>query len=193
MTWTNLFLIKLSPDNIINDTASGYSKYYTIPKSNRFVVPGESEKKNRDWSILGKNSLKQITLRDKLMIVAHGGVDNVATKNYEDLALALYNWGLREVGLITFKCCLVGRSDFLEQFVRYVGPDDTIKIGWVKGYRGPAILNYRLSTGKPHEEIRNDTASGSKSGASRYKIVAGIHAFSVPNSRYIVHEQDDDK
>jgi hypothetical protein len=189
MNWDNLYLMKLSPDWIINETASTYRRYYNVPKAQRFVPPGESTKRDRDWTRLRPNSLDGLTMEDKLMIVAHGS-ETMCDKWYpRDLADELRGWGLTEIGLITFKVCYIGRGTFLETFVKWAGSHSKIQVGWVKGYRGPCSLAILGGLTKPTEVVYNHNNSGQKSGGARYKIVAGMHAQSVPNSRYVL--QDD--
>ena len=189
MKWNNLYLIKLSPDKIINESSTTYRKYYSIPKGRRFVPLNDQQEKTKadsGWTILGQGSLSGLTLSDKLMIVAHGSHTDVAGRQYNVLANELEGWGLQEVGLITFKCCNVGRLKFLEDFVRFAGTVSGIKIGWVKAYRGPSVT---LPGGliKPTERIGHVSSHGAKSGQKRYKIVPGLTAFTLPGSRYIAY------
>jgi hypothetical protein len=72
MKWDNLYLMKLSPDWVINETASTYRRYYNVPKAQRFVPPGDSTRRDRDWTRLGANGLNRLTMGDDHQLVAHG-------------------------------------------------------------------------------------------------------------------------
>jgi hypothetical protein len=189
MKWNKRYLIKLSPDKIINESATTYRKYYNILAKDRFVPPDQSTKADSDWTRLSGSSLAPVTLQDKLFIVAHGSTTQVADYHANALADTLASWGLGEVGLITFKCCFVGRDKFLEDFVKYAGRVAGIKIGWVKGYRG-ASQTWLGGPLKPIEKVKNVNSLGFKAGESRYKIVAGLENLSVPGSRF-THPDDD--
>jgi|KBSSwiStaDraftv2_1062776.scaffolds.fasta_scaffold07794_8 hypothetical protein len=187
--WNKRYLIKLSPDKVINESATTYRKYYSLPPSDRFV--DESSKADSGWTTLSSGSLSAITLQDKLFIVAHGSPTHVAEYTARSLADSLAGWGLDEVGLITFKCCHVGRDTFLEDFVKYAGRVSGIKIGWVKGYRG-AAQTWLGGPLKPIERIKNVNSGGFKSGESRFKVVAGLEKISIAGSRYELPADDDD-
>jgi hypothetical protein len=190
MKWDDLYLLKLSPDKVINESASTYRKYYTLPRNRRFVPPGESTKADQDWTTLGPDSLRNVKLTDKLMIVAHGSTTEAGDRRFNALADDLASWGLTEVGLITFKCCYLGRGDFLENFVRYAEMVSRIRIGWVKGYRGPAQTWYGGPV-KPSEQVLHHNGWGFKGGNDRYKIVPGYAGLSRPGTRYVLPAEDD--
>jgi hypothetical protein len=153
----------------------------------------------------------QPTLQDKLMIVAHGSPDNVGGGVATDggyfagengyypfeLAEAMSTWGIEAIGLISFKCCDVGKGQFLEDFIR-AAKKVGLKIGWVKGYTGAATTARNLPfVGKPTEYITTPkelffgkSISLPVTGSDRFKIVKGTHPFTVPSSRYFADSDD---
>src|SRR5262249_30874670 len=142
-------------------------------------------KADHNWTQLGLGSLNVLTYEDKLMIVAHASVDGVAGRNPANLAQELQGYDLQRVGLITFKCCNVGRGDFLERFAD-AAADRNIKVGWLKGYRGTTITKAGGLV-QPWEAVEHKNSPGFKAGGARYKIVRGRHAHNVvapPGSRY---------
>ncbi|HET8708294.1 MAG TPA: hypothetical protein VFM46_18450 [Pseudomonadales bacterium] len=177
MSWKNLYLIKLSPDKVIDESASTYRKYYSIPAAKRFVETGESHKTDSHWTRLASQSLSHITMADHLIIVAHGSVDRVGNAGPNGLANMLKSYGLEEAGLISFKCCHVGRQSFLEDFLK-AADKSNIKIGWVKGYRGRAATEFG-GLMKPREIVTHKNSLGYKFGSKRYKIVKGKHSHKV--------------
>lgn len=210
MKWGNLFLIKLSPDKIINDASEVYREWERVPDKQKWADP-ESD----GWQALYKGCFNDggvptPTIKDKVMIIAHGSMTHVGTEssatetpgglgfNAHELAYWLSRWGVREIGLLTFKCCYIGASKFLEDFVRALGTNN-LKVGWVKGYKGTASTIKRGwidvpfiggVTGKPYERISRedngllDSVGLPLYGNDRFKVVRGNAAMNVPNSRY---------
>jgi hypothetical protein len=182
--YNDLYLIKLSPDKIINESSTTYSKYYTIPQARRFVLPYESTKADTNWTHLGPQALSGVTANDKLLIVAHASPTAVANMTYTALVNEMYAWGLREVGLIVFKCCNVGRGTFLESFAQHAFTRWDMKIGWLKGYRGPSGTWGGYLGLAPQETVMDRSATkvlnmtlAIKTGSKRYKEVPGFNTF----------------
>lgn len=198
--WDNVYLIKLSPDRIIDSSATTYRKYYEIGPSQRFVPEGDSNKADTDWGRLKDNvdSLGTLTMRDKLIVVAHGSDTQVGDFTAEEFAKKLIKWGLKEVGLITFKSCNIGRGNFLEDFVAVTSADIRIglvsrrlKVGWVKGYRGTAMTLF----GGPIQPVEMVVALSFppiKTGDSKYKLLPGAHASEVGHEDYLRMPEDDE-
>ncbi len=209
--WGNLFLIKLCPDNVINESAETYREWEKVPDNQKWA-----DEESTGWQRLENRCFKgqgipTPTLQDKIMIIAHGSTTHVGTpasavetpggSGYDahELATWLAAWGIEEIGLLTFKCCYVGAGSFLEDFVRHL-PKKKLKVGWVKGYKGPASTIKRSwwevpviggVTGKPYESIGRDTGLLSTVGIpayadDRFKIVRGNAAMNMPNSRFAV-------
>jgi hypothetical protein len=205
MKWNNLFLIKLTPDKAIDDSAKEYQEWEKVPDKQCWSDP-----KCAGWQELVKGCFKQCspkpTINDKLMIIAHGSPSHVgiasssATEtpgqegfDAENLARFLAQWGVTQIGLITFKACYIGAGTFLEDFVQAV-PKFKWDVGWVKGYKGPAITIKREwwdvpflggTTGKPYEKITREQpglmsyVGAPAYGDDRLKIVRGNAAHRV--------------
>jgi hypothetical protein len=133
-------------------------------------------------------SLARVTEQDKLFIFAHGSNVGIAwmadetagylasTDNSKLLATFLRNSGLRRVGLITFKSCFVGRSNFLNKFAVELAREG-IRAGWLKGYKGAAETIAKDGGGFT-EKITSKGATLVSEGQDvvnndRYKIVRG--------------------
>ncbi|MBC7701510.1 hypothetical protein [Aquabacterium sp.] len=166
----NTYLLKLSPDSTINESATTYRKYYSLAKEFKFVAPdttNPSSKADSNWTTLKTGVLEGVTLEDTVLIVAHGSKTTVAEKEVHDLAVALSRWGLTKAGCIIFKSCDVGRADFLERFVEKAHAMK-MDIGFVRGYRG---TSHTIPLLKPFELVHHNGSI--KSGSKRYKIVQG--------------------
>lgn len=165
------YLIKLSPDKIINESATTYRSYYKIPASRRFVMAGQSTKADTNWTVLAPNTLSAITAQDELMIVAHGTPTECGDFTPNQLVMHLFEWGLMDAGRIVFKACSIGRGTYLDDFMtkaRKYG----MQIGEVKGYRGyAATISSFFGLTTPYEEVANQNSRGIKHGSSRYKVV----------------------
>jgi hypothetical protein len=210
--WGKLFLIKLCPDKVINESAETYRVWENVPDNQKWADQEQTGWQGLENKCFKGKGIPAPTLQDKMMIIAHGspthvGVPASAAETIMDgsgydanqLATWLANWGLEEIGLLTFKCCYVGTGSFLEDFVRHASKKK-LKVGWVKGYRGPAATMQRSwydlpviggVRNQPYESIKRETGILSTVGVpfytdERFKIVRGNAAMSMPNSRFNV-------
>lgn len=204
--WVNLFILKVAPDWIIDASAKEYVDYYNVPP-------------NRCWSTEATDNWRHLrngcfhvaelgdrpTVNDKIMLVAHGAPTMVGCcpdakpgrwdLKPDDLANTFMSWGLTAAGLITFKCCQVGKGNYLEQFVGFCR-DFHFSIGWLKAYTGDAATETSMWKGKPTESITEKTSVFGFEvpvpifGANRYKIVHGTQPYNVPDSRYLFDVDD---
>lgn len=207
MKFTRLFLIKLSPDEIIDDSAELYRDWYQVPQERRWSNVGDANWGELSDGCIGRDGEKP-TLQDKLMVIAHGSKTCVGegdkTRKFDaiDLVQALKLWGIDDIGLISFKCCHVGAGTFLDTFVtaanRY-----SLNVGWLKGYTAATRTLRKLPiVGKPYELVSTpDTILGSSTlfgfdiyspifGDDRIRIHPGNKPFPVPNSRYLLDSDD---
>jgi hypothetical protein len=219
MKFDKLYLLKLSPDSVIHSSTKSYEEWNQVPVSRKWcnidsagwnrLLPDSLSSQTADGSVK-----ESPTIRDKIMVIAHGDPAHVGETDKKDqtmikytaakLAQKLKEWGLREAGLITFKCCEVGQANFLENFIAEATKRG-LKIGWVKGYTGSAMtlrkpkmkaVGWQPVFGKPTEYINTERKIlGFKIGlpvkGSRYKIVKGNAAYDIPNSRYLLDNDDD--
>lgn len=208
--WINLFVLKIAPDRIIDESAQQYVDYYKVPPNRCW-----STERTDNWRLVGNACFTTAelgdrpTIRDKIMLVAHGASTMVGCcpnakpgrwdLGPDDLANSFLSWGLTAAGLITFKCCDVGKGNYLEQFVANC-PGNVFSIGWLKAYNGEASTvkssGFIGKTGKPGESITVKTSVLGFEipvpiyGANRYKIVRGTRPYAVPDSRYFFDPDD---
>lgn len=91
-------------------------------------------------------SLTAVTKYSKLLLLGHGNeaAFAIGDKHYRpaDLAQFLAYLGLKEVGLISFRACLIGSGNYLDLFRDELNKKN-IKVGWLKGYTHlMGALNY---------------------------------------------------
>lgn len=141
--WKRTILVKLQPDVVVDAAADLIDSYLIGGKDFRF-----SEKAEDGWSELTNDCFKKLpngapTLDDKLVIVAHGSINQVGVAAHGDkmgtgmdaktFAGRLVVCGLEEIGLITFKSCDIGKGPFLCDLVTRLDGFGC-KVGWLKGY-----------------------------------------------------------
>jgi hypothetical protein len=209
--WNRVFLIKLAQDESINATAKMYWEWGKVPANQKWSRSAEA-----GWQPLKQGCFKKIvgvpppTLQDKVMVIAHGSKESIGEEEGwgltgPELADYFAYWGLTEIGLLTFKCCNVGAGDFLPAFKRACARH-LIKVGWLKGYRGPTVTDkstVRSKRGKPTVTVRDPERRKQweasepgppalvaealyyvfpLSGADRIRIVPGNAAHQVPDA-----------
>jgi hypothetical protein len=181
-----------SDKDIVTDSARDYISMYCIPLHHCFTTR-KREVMPHGFRLVSANSFLPCNKRDKLIIVAHGSPSEVGGLSARMLAAHLSSWGLKEIGLITFKSCNVGQKTFLETFLAYAAQLD-MAIGWAKGYMGTAQVTFVPTTGgiKPAcriQDLQPVMEKGCKvkrdkhgnvieeiqvlEGRDRYKVVSG--------------------
>ncbi|MCB1921537.1 MAG: hypothetical protein KDJ28_16400 [Candidatus Competibacteraceae bacterium] len=156
-TWIVVFQAakdSASEKEIIWSSAKQYALKYHAPPAQCFA---NEDGGGKMFTKLDGTPLKGVQGSDKLIIVAHGAVDHLtALKGFMSstgavrLCRALFDAGLREVGLISFKACHIGQQNFLEDLIAEFTKNG-ILVGWLKGYMGAAATVG--SRGKPTEQI----------------------------------------
>lgn len=147
MKWNEAAVLLLQPaDPTICECAYAWRRRYAIPAdrcfSHRFprghrlagqVPPGFTE--------LDRRSLAFSDLGTKIIVVSHGNPYEVGNGNTAQgapaFAAQLAAWGLREVGLLAFRNCLVGKRNFLDDLVVSLSTW-RIGVGWLIGYKDKA-------------------------------------------------------
>ena len=104
--------------------------------------------------------LNWVTIFDRLIICAHGSSDSLAHLSPRKLADLLYNWGLRRVGLITFKACNVATGDFFDLLIRAC-ERKSIQVGYLKGYMGSSATVWNENGVKEIVTYKTTGPSGS--------------------------------
>jgi len=188
MKFDRLFVLHLGADANVMREASDYIGY-AGPTA---TVIGYSEKTfftfKRFFILLADGVLTdRLTLRDKVMIFAHGDPAFVqGASNYTpvDLAKKLKQWGIERAGLITLKCCNVGTGNYLEQFKEALASEG-VEVGWLKAYKGFATQQSTLK-GHPSQKIsiteKPQDDNEILQGDARYKVVPGTISISVDGS-----------
>lgn len=168
--------------DIIRESGTAYKKQHKLTKASCFTNrPSESD----EFTLLGKNSLSSVTMNDKLYICAHADTKEVGPYKAEKLAEKLYDWGLREVKLVSFKACEVGKGDFLSRFVEACR--GKIKVGWVKGYTGAAgTVTWK---GKSREEITVGKEEVTGHDKRRLRLIPGTEP-NVPLEHWFIKGPD---
>lgn len=124
------------------------------------------------------------TMLSKIIILAHGTQQGILVGwemlNYMGFALYMQNYlGLRQAGLLSFKCCFLGGETFLEEFGSVLG---AIRIGYMVAYRHVSITatfgNDVVSTASGDQDwlVRtNSNGTDKLLDAQRIKVVEGTH------------------
>jgi len=94
---------------------------------------------------MNERSLQDVDGYSKLILVGHGSATTIAKYTPEALAVFLYAHGLREAGLISFKSCKIGSSQFLYAF-RDAICSKGIKVGWLIGYKSSVSMHRARDT-----------------------------------------------
>lgn len=141
--WDRSIIVKLCPDEDVHNASKLLMNYHRVGSEFRFT-----SEKEANWSRFEDGCFKKLpngppTLSDKLMVVGHGSHDQVGLLAHGDksgvgwtanqFAMKLWECGLKEIGLITFKCCDVGKANFLKDLSTEFG-NFKMKVGWLKGY-----------------------------------------------------------
>jgi len=155
---------------VIARSANAYISYYKIPPVRCFTL--ETTYTRWGWtgpagyvrnvmgritggtllSRMGGNCLGLASIDDKLILVGHGGADSgISYIRGWDLASSLHNVGLRNVGLVAFKSCHLGRNNFLEEFGTAL-TNLGVNFGWLVGYRSSAAT---VSGTDQHGQVDN--------------------------------------
>lgn len=147
MKWKEAAILLLQPDDrTIRECAYAWRKRYAIPVERCFSLRFSRRQDHGEplppgFTELGRNSLSFSGMQTKLIIVSHGnpyevGIGRTA-QDAPAFAAQLAVWGLKEVGLLTFRNCLVGKRTFLDDLVMYLSTWG-IGVGWLVGYKHEA-------------------------------------------------------
>jgi hypothetical protein len=194
MKWNRLFLVVIGSrgNNALVDEADDYLPFdYKFLETNmKGFLNFRMDTRATKYTQLSATSLSDVTLGDKLIIVAHGTSTGIIHSggewDAEGMLNALKGWGLKKAGLITFHCCNVGLGDFLEKFSAELDFDPDVEVGWLKGYKGYAKVTTKATDTnpkKPTQAIYRDEACAELlTGDNRFKVVRGnAEQVNVPN------------
>lgn len=188
--WENVFMLAMISESekekkrkIIERGLGIYHDHYgyeRVPLVQRF-----SEYTKIGWTSPTEETFGgRIGIKDKLLIFGHGNSDEMGPDHLspQQLADQLSQWGLQNVGVISFKACEIGQGTFLEDF-RKACEERNINVGWIKGY--DSEIEYSEEGGQTHilaQLAKKKTEPGSK----HCKIIPGTAPCSVPvTDRYL--------
>jgi hypothetical protein len=144
MKWKEAAIVLLDPaDRVIRNAAYVWRERYQIPTERSFsfryprgrALAGEVP---LGFQPLDPGSLSFCGLGTKLIVVSHGLPEGVALQRSilgaGEFSRLLSVCGLKEVGLLAFKGCLLGKGAFLDRLVAYLSTRN-IGVGWLIGYK----------------------------------------------------------
>ena len=136
MKWTDAAIVALDPtDPIVMRHARAWRDRYSIPMDRCFAY---SNTAIDGFQPAEAHSLSFAGLSTKLIVVCHGLEQGLVVQRRlcfaESAAGLLVAWGLRSVGLISFKACLLGAGTFLNDVEADLRRRQ-VQIGWLIGYR----------------------------------------------------------
>jgi len=168
MKWENACILNLEPeDRIINISAKRWKDRYQVP-DNRCFNLGDVQSGFVD-ATTGCLRPSTCSLGTKLMIFAHGDASMLKVWGPFELGDLLCNFlGLREVGLIAFKACEVGKGDYLDRLMAYMSMR-SMRIGWLIGYKHDTI-SFEGPGGVVREVVQDDEFEDLHWFGSGYKI-----------------------
>lgn len=197
MKWNKYFIVNLQPENILtNIYARKLQVRYDILPIRSFYDGGSScgfysefAGKTFNASHLSPTSLAPVDRTSKLMIVSHGNEYGLRGMDAATLGRKLVNAGLKEVGLISFKACLVGKEGFLEILSKDIAMRG-IDHGWLIGYRDTTLLPCSYFGSPWHTCIDTDedlflhyTYGYKSSDQNRIRLVKGNIDVVLPGTR----------
>ena len=199
MAWGKLYLIILHNDEAVEEAAQDYKAWYKMDKQHNHSIFGDFDDECQLLTAESISALNKVTSVDKITVISHSNQDGsrimVKGKGSFDGAGAakyFYEAGVRKAGLITFKCCLLGKSRFLEEFRE--GCINKIEVGFLKGYLGETLTvrkwaffgdlgptrdkPYELIGGTPTDEAHRNAQE------NRYRAINGVNATAVTGREY---------
>jgi hypothetical protein len=170
---------------IIKNAARDYVNHYHIPLRRCFSNRRKDYHHVFDpegFLPLQADCLLNVKENDKLFIVAHANENVVGGFNAGELANQLHTWGLRNVGLVTFKACNVGTREFLQDFVN-AAATKAIVIGWAKGYRGECKTLFTDDDDNVIARPRYRVFGGQQPEVGKWPILTGDNRIKIVRGR----------
>ena len=147
MKWKDAAILLLQPnDRVIQECAYSWRERYAIPIRRCFSHPFSGRHPMAGtvpvgFTRLQSDSLAFSSLESKIIVVSHGHPDQVSNEQYgldaSQFAAHLAGWGLKNVGLLTFRNCLVGKARYLDNLLVHLNARG-IGVGWILGYKDRA-------------------------------------------------------
>ncbi len=136
--WNNIYLLILDErDSVLKHCTRSYINRYNIKECNIIRIRNIIEQ----GGIYG-NELSCVTINDRMIVIGHAeplfircqGRGNLSPFQFVEL---LYELGLKEVGIISFKCCRLGKKTYLSEIKNELY--DEILVGYMSAYRKSAV------------------------------------------------------
>ncbi len=203
------YSISTESDSVIEHGARAHARAKKIENNNRFYFdksiyieqgkyrlirgnPYRYKNKKEFGNPIDHNQkpLSNIKLTSRLDLHGHGGTDHFSELSAEDLASALWNAGLTEVGILKLQACNVGKGDFfihLKQELDKFG----IKVGYISGPKGllvdwrreVRIFNYEFNINYP-PFFPTKTVGFLIPETYRLRVIKGNIDIAFPGTRY---------
>jgi len=182
--WNKYFILNLTMnDGETCKHARWWSSRYHIPITRIFVLAGVGGRSGGG----APSPLAEVDLSSKLIIIGHGHPRAIAGMDASQLAHKLHAFGLRRVGLISFKSCYLGAGPFLDEFAAALHGRGTL-FGWLIGYRGSVWMVDGPTERDHHEAVGLEDVELHKVGLKnsdyeRIRLVRGNVRVTIPGSR----------
>lgn len=134
--WNNVFILALDDRGApLKSCLMAYQKRYNVSLKNiinfRFI-----------YDKITGHELSDVTINDKLIVISHA--DPKYLKCFGrglmtpfEFVVLLTDLGLKEVGIISFKCCKLGSKSYLQDIKDELFSD--ILVGYMSGYKKSAV------------------------------------------------------
>ena len=117
MAWRDVYvLVPVPADKRVKDLGEAMAQRYNVPPARCLCLPHQNNQQLNGFTAYQQNDLSGVDIESKLIICAHGSSRDAGGKDPQELCGILQFLGVKLVGLIAFKCCKVGKRDFLQQF-----------------------------------------------------------------------------
>ncbi|EHR8377115.1 hypothetical protein K5Z09_004566 [Escherichia coli] len=136
--WNKVYLLVLDDRGApLRDCIRSYKRRYNIDNTSEVNIRNVID----NGGCTG-NELSGVTINDKLIVISHSDSRYLRAQKlgflspFEFVEL-LYNLGLKEVGIISFKCCYLGAGSYLDDINNELFSD--IKVGYMSAYKRSAV------------------------------------------------------
>ncbi|MBS9009121.1 hypothetical protein KEQ57_23195 [Escherichia coli] len=136
--WNKVFLLVLDDRGApLRNCINSYRKRYNIDKKREVNIRVIID--NGGYT---GDELSDVTIDDKLIVISHADarylrVQKLGLISPFEFVTLLSNLGLKEVGLISFKCCHLGAKSYLDDINNELYSD--IKVGYMSAYKRSAV------------------------------------------------------
>lgn len=199
MKWTTAAIVLLDPnDDVILRDATAWKQRYAIPDHLCFTAPLKTGYSLKGYRPLTPGCLSFSDLETKIIVISHGLPTGIVINGRLSSARTvtdwLAQWGLGQVGLLTFRGCWLGAGTFLDEMAARLTKCG-IAAGWLLGYKyavSQVGFTAHECSGDADWRLRCRTKGRSKfPDSERVKIVQGncdVVPPTGPSRRYPLFE-----